>query len=112
MPDAQYDYASDACDVVHRDLLIDYRRKRSEWVRLLDGDPIHSVSQQLSAMQWNDVAYRCFNEARRYAAPDAPNGALAPLLGEFLDIGYLSTQVLARRLWSATVHQKRGQSYR
>jgi hypothetical protein len=94
-PMTGYEFAPDACDVVSQERLISYRSKRTEWLRLLDGDPLHSVSQQLSAMQWNDVAYRCFNEARRFASPSDPRAAIAPMLGEFLDIGYISTQVLA-----------------
>ncbi|MCK1619543.1 hypothetical protein IVA96_23800 [Bradyrhizobium sp. 159] len=92
---SDYGFAPEACDVVRKDRLILYRAKRSEWLRLLDEDPIHSISQQLSAMQWNDVVYRCFNEARRLAPRQTPTAAVAPILGEFLDVGYLSTQVLA-----------------
>src|ERR1700676_1655839 len=90
-----YNFAPEACDVLCQEGLIQYRSKRLEWLRLLDGDPIHSISQQLSALQWNDVVYRCFNEARRLASLTVPTAAVAPMLGEFLDVGYLSTQVLA-----------------
>jgi hypothetical protein len=89
-----YEYAPDDCDVVCKQRLKKYRDKRIEWLRLLDGDQ-HSISQQLSAMQWNDVAYRCFNEARRFASTTLPSAAVAPMLGEFLDVGYVATQVLA-----------------
>ena len=82
-------------DVQDADRLLHYRAKRSEWIRLLDGDPVHSIAQQISAMLWNDAAYRVFNEARRYASKDAPTAAIAPMLAETLDIGYLATQVLA-----------------
>ncbi len=90
-----YEYSPEECDVICRERLMAYRDKRTEWLRLLDGDPQHSISLQLSAMQWNDVAYRCFNEARRLTSPTAPSSALAPMLGEFLDVGYIATQVLA-----------------
>jgi hypothetical protein len=92
---SNYDFAPEACDVLCQERLIVCRSKRLEWLRLLDGDPIHSISQQLSAIQWNDVVYRCFNEARRLAPRSVPTAAIAPMLGEFLDVGYLSTQVLA-----------------
>lgn len=46
-------------------------------------------------MLWNDVAYRSFNEARRFASKINPKSAIAPILAEFLDIGYVATQVLA-----------------
>jgi hypothetical protein len=90
-----YEYLPEDCDVADRERLVAYRAKRSEWLRLLDDDPQHSISKQLSAMQWNDVAYRCFNEARRFASAAQPTSAVAPMLGEFLDVGYVATQVLA-----------------
>jgi len=45
-------------------------------------------------MMWNDVAYRTFNEVRRFAS-DKLTAAVAPLLSEFLDVGYIAMQLLA-----------------
>lgn len=95
MTTEEYNYPLTACDVVDSRGLIQYRAKRSEWLRLLDGDPLHSISKQLSAMLWNDVAFRCFNEARKFSSSSDPRAAVAPMLAEFLDVGYISTQVLA-----------------
>lgn len=92
---AEYKYQISDCDVRDKATLEVYRAKRAEWVRLLDGDPVHSISSQLSAMLWNDIAFRVFNEARRFASEDNPNSAVASMLAEFLDIGYVATQVLA-----------------
>jgi hypothetical protein len=90
-----YKFSSTECQVRDIAALETYRARRTEWLRLLDGDPVHSVSNQLSAMLWNDVAYRTFNEARRFASKDDPKSAIAPILAEFLDIGYIATQLLA-----------------
>jgi hypothetical protein len=43
---------------------------------------------------WNDAAYRSLNEARRFASDEDPSASRNGMLGEFLDRGYLSTQVL------------------
>lgn len=90
-----YKYPISECQVRDVVRLGAFRTKRTEWLRLLDGDPVHSVSSQLSAMLWNDAAYRSFNEARRLASENGPKAAIAPILAEFLDIGYVATQVLA-----------------
>jgi hypothetical protein len=91
----EYQYPSSECQVRDIAALDAYRIRRTEWLRLLDGDPVHSVSTQLSAMLWNDIAYRTFNEARRFASEANPKSAIAPILAEFLDIGYVATQILA-----------------
>jgi len=90
-----YKFPISECQVRDMTGLESFRAKRSEWLRLLEGDPVHSVSSQLSAMLWNDAAYRSFNEARRLASENDPKAAIAPILAEFLDIGYVATQVLA-----------------
>jgi hypothetical protein len=82
-------------DVEDQKKLAAYRSKREEWLRLLDGDPVNSVSHQLSSTLWNDLAYRVFNEARRFATAEEPTAAISGLLGEFLDVGYVATQLLA-----------------
>jgi hypothetical protein len=90
-----YQYSETECHVEDREKLSVFRAKRTEWLRLLDGDEVHSVSQQVSAMLWNDVAFRCFNEARRYAQEGEPTASLSGTLAEFLDTGYVATQTLA-----------------
>lgn len=93
--ESDYQYPNERCDVEDREKLSVFRAKRTEWLRLLDGDNVHSVSQQVSAMLWNDVAFRCFNEARRYAQEGEANASLSGTLAEFLDTGYVATQTLA-----------------
>jgi hypothetical protein len=91
----RYKYPISDCQVRDQGRLEGFRAKRTEWLRLLDDDPVHSVSSQLSSMLWNDVAYRTFNEARRFASLQNPKSAIAPILAEFLDAGFVATQVLA-----------------
>ncbi len=43
---------------------------------------------------WNDAAYRSLNEARRFASKENPTAAVNGMFGEFIDRGYVSTQVL------------------
>lgn len=90
-----YEFESSVCDVKNKDKLVTFRAKRAEWLSLFDRDPIHPISHQISAMLWNDAAYRSFNEARRFATSDRPLAAIAPMLAELIDIGYVATQILA-----------------
>ena len=55
---------------------------------------MHAITKQLYDMMWNDVTYRTFNEARRLNS-SKPAAAIAPLLSEFIDVGYIAMQVLA-----------------
>ena len=43
---------------------------------------------------WNDVTYRSVNEARRFTSEENPTAASNGMFGEFIDRGYVSTQVL------------------
>lgn len=91
---APYKFAESDCDVICKTALERFRKKRSAWIGWLDCDPVHAIVKQLHDMTWHDVTYRTFNEARRLA-DGRPTAALAPLLAEFIDVGYVSTQVLA-----------------
>lgn len=62
---APYTYPPDMCDVRDHAKLLAFRAKRAEWVVLLEKDPLHSVSSQLSALVWQDAVFRLFNEAWR-----------------------------------------------
>lgn len=90
-----YQFAVSDCDVVCKTNLERFREKRTEWLEWLDDDPVHAITKQLHEMMWNDVTYRTFNETRRLAIDDEPTAAVAPLLAEFIDVGYVATQVLA-----------------
>lgn len=89
-----YEYPVSACDVVCKSNLERYREKRDQWIGWLDVDPVHAITNQLHDMMWNDVTYRTFNEARRLDSNN-PTAAVAPLLSEFIDVGYVAMQVLA-----------------
>ena len=90
-------YALDQCDVRpgKRDALTLYREKRQAWVHLLDGDPEHSIHLQIGGMMWADAAYRAMNEARRFSTEQNPTAAIAPMLAELLDHGYVASMILA-----------------
>ncbi|MBL6458445.1 hypothetical protein JMJ55_24205 [Belnapia sp. T6] len=89
-----YTYSLDKCDVQDKTKLADFRKARAEWVDLLEKDPLHSVSRQLSGLVWQDAVFRLFNEAWRIEDPAQPSGVTAPLLAEALVNGYVANLVL------------------
>ena len=89
-----YEYDVDQCSVNDKALLTDYREKRSEWIGWLERDVYHSIWDQIHSIMWNDAVYRTFNEARRFASEENPTASLNGMFGEFIDRGYVSTQVL------------------
>lgn len=74
--------------------LDDYRAAHARWLEWLDGDPVHSINGQLSQLMWQDAVFRTFNEARKATQASGPSSAVAPILAQFLDQGYVSSQVL------------------
>ncbi len=93
-----YEYSNEDCAVSDKAKLVEYRRKRSEWLYLLNGDPDHAVWTQIAAMLWNHAVFRMVNEARRLSSQagyqsSARNGSLA----EFIDQGFVATQTLSIR---------------
>lgn len=74
--------------------LDDYRAAHARWMEWLDGDPVHSINGQLSQLMWQDAVFRTFNEARKATQSAGPSAAVAPILAQFLDQGYVSSQVL------------------
>lgn len=43
---------------------------------------------------WQDAVFSTFNEARRDTDAAGPSAAVAPILAQFLDQGYVASQVL------------------
>ncbi len=89
-----YSYEIDQCDVQDKAKLTEFRTKYSEWIGWFDEDPHHNICDQIYSIMWNDAAYRAMNEARKFASEENPSAARNGMLGEFLDRGYISTQVL------------------
>lgn len=89
-----YEYDVDQCSVSDKTLLNEFREKSSEWMDWLERDVHHNIWGQIHSLMWNDAAYRSLNEARRFASTDNPTAAVNGMLGEFVDRGYVSTQVL------------------
>jgi hypothetical protein len=74
--------------------LNDYKEAKARWLEWLDGDPVHSINGQLSQLLWEDAVFRSFNEARKDTETKGPSAAVAPILAQFLDRGYIASQVL------------------
>lgn len=89
-----YSYTIDQCDAVDKKRLTEFRKKYSEWVLWFEEDEHHNVCDQIHNLMWNDAAYRAFNEARRFSSEQTPTASWNGMLGEFLDRGYVSTQIL------------------
>jgi len=89
-----YKYDVAQCSVLDTPLLTEFRAKRTEWIGWLEDDPDHSIWGQIHRIMWNDAVFRALNEARRFGSNDRPTASLNGMLGEFLDRGYVATQVL------------------
>lgn len=90
----EYEYGVDQCSVGDKALLTKFRKKRSKWMDWLERDVHHNIWGQIHSLMWNDAAYRSLNEARRFASEENPTAAVNCMFGEFIDRGYVSTQVL------------------
>lgn len=104
-----YKYGIDQCDVLDKARLVEFRAKRIEWVDLLEKDKLHSVSEQLSSLVWQDAVFRLFNEGRRLHDPSLPTSSMAFLLAEALTYGYVNGLVLGvSRLTDPRQETKKG----
>jgi len=91
----EYEYDVDVCSVSNKELLTEFREKRSEWMDWLERDVQHNIWSQIHSIMWNDAAYRSLDEARRFASEGNPTAAVNGMFVEFIAQGYVSTQVLA-----------------
>lgn len=82
------------CDVDDVAALMEFRRKRAEWLDWLVSDAHHAIRDQVLAIVWNDAVYRSLNEARQFGTKDSPTAATSGLLASFIDRGFISMQVL------------------
>jgi hypothetical protein len=82
------------CDVLDRVNLTAFRSKRLEWRTLLEDDPEHSVWRQLSALLWEDCAFRFLNELRRLTPLEPRSPTNSSLVAEAIDNNYVQTMIL------------------
>lgn len=82
------------CDVLAKDRLAEFREKTDVWVGALDRDDLNSVTSQILDMMWDDAAWRSLNEAR-FIARDRDDIGTPGIVGNLLDKGYISGQVIA-----------------
>lgn len=98
-PEFRYKAVLDQCDVIDRERLEQYRKKRYEWLswyELRNGEP-NTIQQQIFSMMFLDMAYRTLVSARQRTEANVSFSAHSGLLAHFLDQGYVATQVLAIR---------------
>ena len=89
-----YEYDVNECGVADTGQLTAFREKRSEWFLWFEKDEHHSIQAQIHSLMWNDAIFRSLNEARRFASPNDPTAAVNGSLCEFIDIGYVASQVI------------------
>jgi hypothetical protein len=85
----------DECDVQDRTALVEFRRKREEWLSRLWSEDYHALEKQFARMVGFDMAYRVLIEARRDSDGRNSVAAMNGLLASFVDQCYVETQVLA-----------------
>lgn len=85
-----------SCDVEDKERLALFRRCRERWYAWLFGEDVHSVSQQITRIIWDDAIFRTLNEARRIAAESPERNFNSDLLN-LLDRGFVTAQVMALR---------------
>lgn len=92
-------------DVLDTDRLEKFKKKRDEWLLLLNGDDPHSIRNQQSSLLWDYALFLTVNELRKVAArnPVMGVGFNAPVLRLF-DAGFAVTQAtgirrLAEKQW-------------
>jgi hypothetical protein len=106
MPDAEYMYDVDQCDVPkeRRPALRLFREKRREWLSWLHTDQHHAIWPTLHTLVWTDVA---FSALRGLAEENDESALNNPLIVEALLKGHFATQVLAiRRLMEDTPKER------
>lgn len=108
MPDDDYAYDIDQCDVPkeRRNALQRYRERRRLWLTWLDTDEHHAIWPTIHTMVWTDVAFKSLTELALDG--DDGNALNNVLVFEALVTGHFATQVLAiRRLMDDTSKQDR-----
>lgn len=86
----------------------DFTAKRVEWLRMLNGDPIHSISRQVTEILWNDAVFRnLFYHPLRVATQHRLNTAWKNrLISGFIERAYVEFQsVRIRRLIDPRANQ-------
>ncbi|MFM8799903.1 MAG: hypothetical protein ACKOEE_05010, partial [Tagaea sp.] len=95
VPDADsYTFATSDCDVVDKERLEQFRQKRREWRFLFEGDAVHNIRRQINGLMWSDAAFRVLNRMRAFGSESQPTASNNRTIAEFIDIGYITTQVL------------------
>lgn len=90
-----FHYSLGECAVQDKALLSKFREKYTEWFSWYNRDPYHNISAQIQEMMCNDAVYRAMNEARFFASERKPTAAINGMLGNFLDQGFVASQILA-----------------
>lgn len=99
----------DDCDVQDKQRLRHFRQKRAQWVDWLKGDDEHSIRRQIRNMSASYLTWRAVKESRRIAEERGiQSAAQNGILGEFIDIGFATTQAMAvRRLMDRNPNDKK-----
>ncbi|WP_412558072.1 hypothetical protein [Thalassospira sp. MIT1370] len=91
----EFKYPVAECDVSNSNQLAEFREKYSEWITWFSEDEHHSICKQVNGIMWSDAVFRTLNESRRFSNEDSPTASTNAMLAEFIDSGFVSTQILS-----------------
>ena len=93
-----YQYRIEECDVVDKDRLSHFRKKRAEWVGWLRGDEPHSIWRQITSLLWDFVLYQTVIDLRNDALEHpTPRVGFNAAVARLFDVGFAVTQATAIR---------------
>ncbi|MCA3265382.1 MAG: hypothetical protein ING19_04865 [Azospirillum sp.] len=89
-----YKFSVADCDVIDKANLELFRQERDTWLALFEDDPAHNVRSQINELMWTDAVFRALNQMRGLGSESQPTGSHNRAIGEFIDKGFLASQVL------------------
>jgi hypothetical protein len=73
---SSYKFSIEECDVENKSLLLEFREKRDEWLRLMNDDE-HAVVKQIRELLWLFNVFSTIEETRRLEHESGGNSELA-----------------------------------
>jgi hypothetical protein len=97
---SSYKFSIEECDVENKSLLLEFREKRDEWLRLMNDDE-HAVVKQIRELLWLFNVFSTIEETRRLEHESGGNSsALNTDIAKFINNGFAVTVVNGiRKLW-------------
>lgn len=98
MKQDEYEFSIDDCDVENKELLQEFREKRSQWIQWLTGHDVHSIWRQLNYnLFWNHAFFCTVNTLSKRTARDHPDELVNGYLLSLFDTGFVVSQATTIR---------------